>query len=153
MAVWCGLLLGHSLQWCRESLKSESFGALKQHGQQRVAVCFWTNRKYKKYINKICIKVFESLWIFSCCCFDSMFVLQVFHQDWICYTVSLGFAGIQSYGGAKISCPWANKLLHFWPSDTKRCNLCCARQPLIQGSRREDNKEHGGNVWVPLRKG
>lgn len=97
-------------------------------------------------------EVIESLWIFVYCSFHSPFIPQLFHQAWMCCTVSVGFAGFWSYGIAEISCPWANILLHFWPSNTKWYNLCSAGLQLIQGNRRADDKEHGGNVWVPLEK-
>lgn len=52
---------------------------------------------------------------------------------------------------SKISCPWANILLFFWPFNTKRYNLCSTTLQLIQGNRRVHIKEQEGNVFVVLK--
>lgn len=81
-------------------------------------------------------KVIESIWIFFSFSFHPLFIRRVFHQAWIHCVVSVGFTGISSIGIAEISCLWASILLLFWPSNTKRYNLCSTGLQLIQGNSR-----------------
>lgn len=88
-------------------------GPVRCHKEKQTLGIKYCSFGFVKRANQICKEVIKSLWIFMRCGFYPGFILQVFYQHQICYVVLVRFAGIQSYGVAEISCPWASILLHF----------------------------------------